>query len=214
MKIEWLGMSSFKIELKTEASEKTILLDPFDPKIVGKKSPRGSFDMIISSTPVPLEEKGEIITIYGEGEYEHSGVFVYGFAQYKKIDNTLKKKYIVYRIESDGMSIVHLGALGMPLNADILERLEKVDILLLPIGGGEVLSSGDAANLVNEIEPRVVIPMYYRIPGLSPEVEKTLEPKDAFLKIFRVHETVGTKFKVQRKDLPEEKTKIIIIDPS
>jgi L-ascorbate metabolism protein UlaG (beta-lactamase superfamily) len=75
----------------------------------------------------------------------------------------------IFRIEVDGLSIVHLGDNG-PLTAQNVSDLRPVDILMLPADGLEhILKNREIAAIVAALEPRAVIPMHYRIPELESE---------------------------------------------
>ena len=44
---------------------------------------------------------------------------------------------------------------------------EGTDILLVPVGGYYTLDAKQAIEVINQIEPKIVIPMHYKLPGLS-----------------------------------------------
>jgi L-ascorbate metabolism protein UlaG (beta-lactamase superfamily) len=81
-------------------------------------------------------------------------------------------------MELDGLSVCHLGDLGHTLNANQVEEIGKVDILMAPVGGGNTINAAQAAEIVRSIEPKVVIPMHYKTPAVTRE----LEPVEQFLK--------------------------------
>ena len=89
--------------------------------------------------------------------------------------------------------------------------LADIDIMILPIGGDDVLSIEKAVETIKQIEPKIVIPMYYKIPQLKikrNEVETFL--KKAEIKLV---EQNLEKFSVKSKDLENwgEETKIITL---
>jgi L-ascorbate metabolism protein UlaG (beta-lactamase superfamily) len=108
-------------------------------------------------------------------------------------------KNTVFAIELDDVTICHLGDLGTPLNTKQIEELGNVDILLVPVGGGQTISASQAAALVRSIEPKIVIPMHYKTPGLN----KELDTVDKFLKEMGLTEVVPQpKLTISKSNLP------------
>ena len=203
MYITWHGQNCFKIQL-----EKNILIiDPFDPKKTGLKLSTQKADIVIStdSNTSAKEVKpanDSIFKISSPGEYEVKGIFIYAI-QLKD------KKSIIYHIESEQISIGHLGNLNRALNDQELEQLNGIDILLVPTGGHDVLDASKAADLITQIEPRIVIPMHYAIPGLK----EKLDSVDKFCKeIGSCEKDKLDKLKITKKDLPAEETKYYVLN--
>ena len=136
-----------------------------------------------------------------EGEYEVKGAFIYGV----KTENT-----ILYSIGLDDLFVMHAGALNRPLTEREIDSLGRVDILLLPVGGGAVLDAKRAIEVIQQLEPRVVIPMQYKIPLLKGEYA----PLEIFLKEYGVSECEKIdKYKISKKDLPTEETEVVCLSP-
>ncbi len=89
-----------------------------------------------------------------------------------------------------------------------IEDLELVNVLLVPVGGGSSLNAARAAELVSMLEPNIVIPMHYQLPGL----EMPLEPLDKFLKEMGVSEAKReNSLKLGgAESLPQETTVVIL----
>ena len=83
-------------------------------------------------------------------------------------------------------TVCHLGDLGQPLTANQIEEIGSVDVLLIPVGGGTTISASQAAALVRSMEPKIVIPMHYKTPALT----KELDTVDKFLKEMGLTEVV------------------------
>jgi len=179
MDINWLGHSCFRLKGKQTA----IATDPFPPDLgytlgktaadivtISHKDHSHSYDKGIGGEP-------KIIT--GPGEYEIKGVLIIGIATFHDADGgKVKGKNTVYLIEIDGITVCHLGDLGHVLTAEQVEEIDDVDVLLLPVGGGATINASTAAEVLRQIEPKVVIPMHYKTPVLKRE----LGPVDSFLK--------------------------------
>ena len=103
----------------------------------------------------------EPFVIKGPGEYEVGDVTVRGFGT----ETTYAKEHkinTVYQVRLEGMSIVFLGAQSSSeLDTKILEAIDDVDILFVPVGGGDVLDVPAASKLGVKLEARLVIPMHY-----------------------------------------------------
>ena len=89
-----------------------------------------------------------------------------------------------------------------------------MDILLVPVGGGDTLDPARAVEMIGLLEPRIVIPMHYQHPDLSPSLNEALEPVEKFLKEFGVSvpETLEM-LKVSKSSLPEE-TQVVLLKRS
>src|SRR5581483_1940842 len=107
------------------------------------------------------------------GEYEVSGASVVGIATYRGESKQPESgRNVAYVIELEDLRVGHLGGIGHVPTSAQLEEMSNVDILLVPVGGGESLAAPPAAETVSLIEPKLVIPMHYRT-----DVEKTkLDP--------------------------------------
>ncbi len=109
------------------------------------------------------------------GEYEIKGVAIRGVAAYHDAENGEKLgKVTLFAIDIDDVVVAHLGDLGHPLTELQQEQLGAVDVLLVPAGGGTALSATQAAEVTNQLEPKIVVPMHYKLPGMKLALD---EPK-------------------------------------
>ena len=74
-------------------------------------------------------------------------------------------------MEVDEVSVCHLGDLGHVLTAEQVEEIGNVDVLLLPVGGVSTINASMAAEVVRQLEPKVVVPMHYKTQALSWELD-------------------------------------------
>ncbi len=95
------------------------------------------------------------------GAYEIGEVTALGWGVKTTYDK--KERYnTIYQVRLEGISLLFLGALGNPeLDKEILSELNDIDILFLPIGGGDVLTPEQASRLAAQLEARLMIPMHY-----------------------------------------------------
>jgi L-ascorbate metabolism protein UlaG (beta-lactamase superfamily) len=114
--------------------------------------------------------------VEGPGEYEMHDVFITGIRTYHDGQKGKERGYnTAYLLEVEGMKFCHLGDLGHMLNEDKLEVLNSCDILMIPVGGGDVISTEQAAELIGHLEPKVVLPMQYAT-AIGDKKLATLEP--------------------------------------
>jgi L-ascorbate metabolism protein UlaG (beta-lactamase superfamily) len=213
MEITWLGHSCFR--LRDRAA--TVVTDPYG-KEMGLVLPRVRADVVTVSHDAQDHSyvrgvKGGFKVIDGPGEYEVSSVFITGL----ELQGERKKgkpardsvRNTIFLFEFEDLAVCHLGDLDhVPSQAQVEEALEAVDVLLVPVGGGESLNAAQAAEVVSLLEPRIVIPMHYKVKGITLK----LDAVDKFLKEMGL-DAVSPQdmLKVSRSGLPEE-TQVILLD--
>lgn len=209
MDINWLGHSCFRLKGK----QATIVTDPFPPDL-GYTLGKLTADIVTVSHQHPGHAYakgigGDPKVIAGPGEYEIKGVLIIGIATFHDADGGQKKgKNTVYLIEFDGITVCHLGDLGHVLTTEQVEEIDDVDVLLLPVGGGSAINAATAAEVIRQIEPKVVIPMHYQTPVLKRE----LATVDGFLKEMGIERpTSQPKLSFNPSSLPVS-TQVFLLD--
>lgn len=132
----------------------------------------------------------EPFVVAGPGEYEMGAVTARGYGV-KTTYEGVERYNTIYQVRLEEMNIIFLGALGTPeIDPKILGELGDVDILFVPIGGGDVLEVPQAAKLALKLEAKLTIPMHYDATalkaflkeagaeGVSPLEKLTLKKKD------------------------------------
>ncbi len=213
MQLFWHGYSSVRIETKTGDKGATLLTDPY-PNEASLRFPRTiEPDILLLShqdrTQFNIEGAGGTPFIISDpGEYEVQGLFVHGF-QDPKTDEAEKFRPVIYRLVAEGMRLGFLGQLKRQITDKELEELGAIDILLLPVGGGEGIGSKEASEAISRIEPRVVVPLNYSIPGIKTK----LEGVDAFCKSLGVCKRQDSnKLKITKRDLPSEDLLVAVLE--
>ncbi len=200
MEIYWLGHSCFRIK----GSHATVITDPYSPDSgysLGKQTANivtVSHQHSEHSNVTGIQGDPKLVT--GPGEYEISGVLIIGMPTFHDEERGREKgKNTVYLIEIDEVSICHLGDLGHVLTAEQAEEIEDIDVLLLPVGGDSTIDASQAAQVVRQLEPKVVIPMHYK----TAAIKRELEPVDRFLDEMGVKETESQpKLSLTKTNLP------------
>jgi L-ascorbate metabolism protein UlaG (beta-lactamase superfamily) len=198
--ITWLGHSCFRIK----GSQAVIITDPFPPD-TGYTLGKQTADIVTVSHPHPSHSydqgiSGQHRLVKGPGEYEISGVLILGIGTYHdSVKGQSCGKNTVYLMEIDGVAICHLGDIGHVLGDEPVEEMGNVDVLMLPVGGVSTINAAMAAEVIRKLEPKVVIPMHYK----TPQTSRDLEPVDDFLKeMGQVQVEPRPKFSVTRNNLP------------
>ena len=79
---------------------------------------------------------------------------------------------------------------------------------MIPVGGGNNIDTEKAIDIINEIEPRIVIPMNFKLPGLKENIATI----DKFAKEMGIDPKKQIdRLKIDKKNLPQETTEIIIL---
>ncbi|GCE14128.1 MBL fold metallo-hydrolase [Tengunoibacter tsumagoiensis] len=211
MEITWLGHSCFQLRGKNAI----LITDPCSPQSQ-PTAPAALSKINASIVTVSHDHPGHnaVQSVGGHprvvrspGEYEISDVLITGVAAYH--DTKRGQDYgrnTIYIIHMDDLVICHLGDLGHSLQEEQLEEVADADVLLLPISGDHTINATQAAEIISQVEPRVVIPMHY-----TPNAEATSHPLRTFCKEMGI-EIVDPqpKFVVTRNTLPAEMQVILL----
>ncbi len=182
-----------------------MLTDPPDPRS-GHAIPKTVADLVTVSHDHPGHASlrsvgGEPVVLQGPGEYEAHEILVTGLATYHDDQaGAVRGRNTVFTIQLDDLVVCHLGDLGHTLPTSDLERLTGVDIVLIPISGPDVnLSAAKAAEVVHQLDPKVVVPMAYE---LGPALKDT--PFERLLHELGVKELIPVpKLSIARSSLPD-----------
>jgi len=210
MEILPLGHASFKLRGKFA----TVVTDPYDEKEMGIKYPKHiEADILtISHNHFDHNAKGLIggspFVVEGAGEYEIKGVSVIGVGSFHDDKNGEERgKNTMYRIEIDGLRLLHLGDLGHVLSSAQVDVVDGVDVLFIPVGGVYTIDAEKAAQVISDLEPRIVIPMHYG----TDTYNKGLAPVSVFLKqMGKESVTPGAKLTISRDKLPAEMQVVVL----
>ena len=209
MDLTWYGHSCFRV---TERGRAAIVMDPFDDSL-GYEVPRLKAEIVTVSHNAPGHNNVEAVRgvkhiITGPGEYEIGGVFITGVATFDPAQETPRRN-VVYVFDFNGLILVHLGDLDHVPDQRMVDALGGADVLLLPVGGGGALSSGQAAEVVSLLEPRIVVPMHFQTDALQ---SVQLDPVERFLKEMGVSQIEAEGYlRVSASSLPEQ-TQVVLLD--
>ena len=208
MEITWFGQSCFKIK----GSDLTIVTDPFSPEI-GLKLPKLEAD-IVTISHGHLDHNnikgvtGNPFIVDGPGEYEDRGINIIGIlTSHDDLKGAKHGLNTIYLIEMDELRICHLGDLGHVLSDATLEKIDGVDILMIPCGGIYTIDAEKAQEVISQISPKIIIPMHYKIDGLL----TNLETLDLFCKEIGVCKEPQDRLSIKKASLSQEEEEQVVI---
>lgn len=205
--IWWLGQACVKVKGK----DASIVFDPYNAQFTGLKPLK--LDANIVCVTHSHEDHNYVdavkgvddeapFVIFGPGEYEKSGVNIVGVSSFHDDKNGAERgKNTIYLTTIDEVNIVHLGDLGQSkLTQDQIEELSLCDVVMIPVGGVYTIDAKQAPDIIAALEPKIVIPIHYKLPGLK----FNLEPVDNFLKAMGKEKKPQSKISISKDRLPEE----------
>ncbi|NTW97720.1 MAG: MBL fold metallo-hydrolase [Oscillochloris sp.] len=214
--VQYLGHSCFRLR----GRDGIVLCDPYS-RAIGIDLGRPSAHIVTVSHDhadhnfvagvKPLRER--LFVIDGPGEYEVSGVLITGVRTAHDTSKGAERGFnTVFVIHLDDVVFCHLGDLGHELTQAQLEEIGNVDVLFVPVGGGETIGPAEANNVIGQIEPKIVVPMHYASAQLSFEYD--LAPLEKFTHERGIKEfTPEEKLSVTTANLPpeSEETRVVIL---
>ncbi len=202
MHISWLGQTCIKLQTKNQDKDVIILIDAYKPK-------KGEFPRNFSPD-IALFSQGQdnsatispdTFVVDSLGEMEVKNVMIYSLPGFEG--------NVIYKLNAEGLNMVHLGRLKKPISNGELEKIMSPDILFIPVGGGEsYMDARTAAELANTLEARIIIPIAYNC-----DTDPDVAPITAFIKELGLKpEATEKKFIIKKKDLPQEETKLMVLE--
>ncbi len=202
MHLNWLGQTCVKLQTKNQDEDVVIILDAYRPK-------EGDFPRNLAPQIALFSHGAEDVVTMAQntfvvdtlGELEIKAVMIYAMPG--------SDGNIIFKINAEGMNIVHLGKITKKIENGDLEKLSGPDILFIPVGGNsEYLDAETAAKLVTTLEPRIVIPMGYQC-----DTDPTAGTLTDFIKEMGLKpENTEKKVIIKKRDLPQDETKIIVLE--
>lgn len=216
MEITWAGQACFRLRGKGSV----VVCDPFDPKMLGFSLPKFTADIVTVShehgdhnnSGAVGGTEGTLKVLKGPGEYEVKGVTLRGVASWHDIaKGSQRGPNTIFVADLDNVQVVHLGDFGQQkLTEDQLAEIGNVDVLLIPVGGFYTIDSRNAVEIVAQIEPKVVIPMHYKITQMREELAGKLAPVDDFTRAIGLVPKNMPSYVAKVESLPQEMELVIL----
>ncbi len=163
MQIRYLGHSCFEFISK---DGKRIITDPYTK--VGYELPRGLYADVLTLSHAHFDHNyaqavNSKAVITEAKNYLVDGVKIEGIESYHDPKmGALRGKNIIYKITVDGVTLCHMGDIGEECSIELAEKIGKVDVLLIPVGGTYTVDAFGAKYYIEKIKPKTVIPMHYK----------------------------------------------------
>lgn len=219
MDIQFIGHSCFRLKGK----EGIVVTDPYSSS-VGFPFPSLKADIVTVShshpdhnnilAVKPTAQRSKVFVIQNPGEYEVSGISVYGYPSWHDgLQGAERGFNTMYSIFLDGVHILHLGDLGHALDEKSIQDIPEVDILLCPVGGHFTIDPKQASEVISALEPSVIIPMHYKTADHNAETFGELATLEEFCKEYGKTGETTDKFSYTKKTLEETETQLVILQP-
>ena len=163
MKIKYLGHSCFQL---TSRQGTVVITDPYTR--VGYELPDGLKASVVTTSHSHFDhnytEKIECSRVINElGVYQIDDVRISGIlSDHDDKNGALRGKNIIYKYEMDNLTVCHFGDLGEEVSPLLLEKIGRIDVLLIPVGGKYTIDDQQAKVYVDAIAPKVIIPMHFK----------------------------------------------------
>ena len=178
MEITWLGHACFRLR----SDDLVVVTDPY-PQSSGLRPDSRPATLVTVSNTHPNhcswdDVAGEPKVFTAPGEYEYSNVSVRGVMTPLQPESPREQRNVAYSIEIDDVNICHLGDITLPLTTRQVDELAPVDVLLVPTGGSCTLELDQVLQMMQDLGPKIVIPMHHSTPGVG----VPLQDVDVFLR--------------------------------
>lgn len=167
MDITWLGHACFRLR----ADDTVVVTDPF-PLSIGLRPDGRPATVVTISNNHPNhcnweEVDGDPRVFKAPGEYEYRSISVRGVMTPRPPDSDPELRSVAFTIELDGVNICHLGDITAPPTPGQIDDMSPVDVLLVPTGGGCTMDVDQVFQTMQDIAPKIVVPMHHSIPGVG-----------------------------------------------
>jgi len=154
--------------------------------------------------------KGDPAVINTPGETVVENIRFFGIPSFHdEAEGSLRGKNIIYTIKTDGLKIAHLGDLGHFPDDKQLKDLQGVDVLMIPTGGVYTINGTQALEIINDLKPKVAIPMHYK----SIDTRLNVDEVSSFTRRLDSFKEIGHTINITEKNLPKD-TEIWVMSSS
>lgn len=164
MNLKYYGHACFSL---TFSDGTVLVIDPFDKSITYPPCGATCNAALLSHHHHDHDAietlNGDFSVIDTSGQYTVGGVRISAMPTWHDHHCGARRgANLMFRVEGDGVSIAHLGDLGHKPDAEQAEFLSGLDVLLIPVGGHYTIDHTEAAEIIDQLNPRVAIAMHYR----------------------------------------------------
>jgi len=209
--IEYFGHNFFQI---TSKSGTKIITDPIAPGMyptpvvtphvitVGREHPNHNYVELAQGKPIILRGLGSYGAEWNKISTTVRDVLIYNVPVYQQaFGNALKGAAFVFDLGV--LCIAHLGDLSHPLTPEQIKAFGKVDVAMIPIGGMFTMPPDTAREVLQQLKPKIAIPMHYR---------ENMSLVSMFLNGFKSRRLPGNTLPVSKATLPLP-SEIVVLTP-
>ncbi len=202
MELAWHGHSCFEIR-----GSRAVVLDPHDGRSLGIPPPSATADFVFVShdhfdhnATRLVRGNPRVVDDRVDGRVDGLAVETL-ILPHDDVGGEKRGLVRAYQLHMDGMTFLHLGDVGAGPDTVELRNEERVSVLFVPVGGVFTVGPKEAVDWVEAVQPQVVVPMHYRVGGLS----LSIRPVEEFLSLTsRPIHRLGQAVSFQRGDLEGE----------
>ncbi len=209
--IEYFGHNFFQI---TSSKGTKIITDPIAPGMyptpvvtphvvtVGREHPNHNYVELARGNPVILRGLGSYGAEWNKISTTVRDVLIYNVPVYQQAFGTALKG-AAFVFDLGVICIAHLGDLSHPLTPEQVKAFGKVDVAMIPIGGTFTMPPDTAREVLQQLKPKIAIPMHYR---------EDMSLIGMFLKGFPSRRLPGNTLVISKMALPPS-TEIVVMTP-
>jgi L-ascorbate metabolism protein UlaG (beta-lactamase superfamily) len=192
------------------------VIDPF--KGIGIPEPKAVADVVLcthshqdhSNARAVLAKQGETLEGF-VGSKKVKEISVKGVASFHDDAAGSKRgKNSIYTFNLDGVQFCHLGDLGHELPLQTVEEIGKIDVLFVPVGGYFTIGPETAARVCEQLKPKMIIPMHYKMPELQSMFDQLKTIDDFLHGKNNIQKIKGPTVSIEKDKLPKETTVLVL----
>jgi L-ascorbate metabolism protein UlaG (beta-lactamase superfamily) len=223
LKLKWYGQACFLI---TADNGLQIVTDPYTPETSGYTAVTERADIVIRSSDNDLFHcradliPGDPIVITAldvaneGGHRTEKGITVHAIEAMEALNHRYHDpdQNGMYRFTVDGVSIGHMGDLGNAFSPAQIDFFKGVDVLLSLTGGHPTIELDDLKYAIDQIQPKLVVPMHFRTLSYKPRNISWIE---AFLAYYDEAQQVDFALSYETTITPEslpDHTRVLVLD--
>jgi L-ascorbate metabolism protein UlaG (beta-lactamase superfamily) len=183
MKIRWAGHAAFVIQ----AAGRTLVTDPFGEGYGYDFIPDAADIVTVSHAHQDHsgvdKVRGAPRIINATGKHTVDGIDIEGFFSYHdRTQGSERGNNIIFKIQAEGISVVHCGDIGEIVPDTTAEAIGAVDVLMVPVGDVYTINGAEAVEVMKKLRPKLVIPMHYLTPTVI--IARKLATVEQFTQYF------------------------------
>jgi L-ascorbate metabolism protein UlaG (beta-lactamase superfamily) len=213
MDITWLGNACFRLA----ADDVVVVTDPF-PESVGLRPDMRPATVVTVSHRDPNGSNwknvpGDPKVFAAPGEYEYRGIGVRGVMTPLPADTPQEDRSVAFAIEIGGVTICHMGSVKSPPTPSQIDELSPVDVLLIPAGGGATMGVEQVFQTMQDLSPKIVIPMGDNVPAVAGEAAAQPQGMEAFVRRMGLDDvSPQPRLVVTNSNLPAD-MRVVVLSP-